>query len=158
MRTVIRSRFDKMTSECIVVRTSFVECGHAFENWSSNAFITLVLRICSRYVYIPTRQRLSIVRRIRTWRWEDDLLWARMNVFRTSFYVPASVERNSYVRFGRDVDTTSFLRPRRTRTSGPNVGRSTQRFILWNIYSFQTSILLAFYCFYYGTSEEKVYK
>ena len=53
---------------------------------------------------VPTRQGSSIVRRIRTWRWEDDLFWARMKVFRTSFYVPASVERNSYVRFGRDVD------------------------------------------------------
>ena len=41
-----------------------------------------------------------------------------MKVFRTSFYVPASVERNSYVRFGRDVAATSFLRPRRIRTSG----------------------------------------
>ena len=27
-----------------------------------------------------------------------------MKVFRTSFYVPASVERNWYIRFGRDVD------------------------------------------------------
>ena len=29
-----------------------------------------------------------------------------------------SVERHSYVRFGRNVDATSFLRPRRIRTSG----------------------------------------
>ena len=67
------------------------------------------------------------VRRIRFWRWEDDLLWDRMKVFRTSFYVPASVERNGYVRFGHDVDATSFLRPRRIKTSGklsygPKVG------------------------------------
>ena len=80
------------------------------------------------FVYLPTRQGSSIVRRIRTWRWEDDLLWARMKVFRTSFYVPASSERNTDVRFRRDVDATSFLRPRRIRTSGklsygPNVGR-----------------------------------
>ena len=66
----------------------------------------------------PTRQGSSIVRRIRTWRREDDLVWARMKVFRTSFYVPMSVERNLYVRNGRDVDATSFLRPRRIRTSG----------------------------------------
>ena len=43
-------------------------------------------------------------------------------------YVPASVERHSYVRFGRDVGATSFLRPQRKRTSGklthgPKVGR-----------------------------------
>ena len=35
-----------------------------------------------------------------------------------SFFIPASVERNSYVRIGRDVDATSFLCPRRIRTSG----------------------------------------
>ena len=39
-------------------------------------------------------------------------------VFRTSFYVPTSVKRIKYVRFGRDVHATSFLRPRRIRTSG----------------------------------------
>ena len=60
----------------------------------------------------PTRQGSTIIRRLRTWRWVDDLLWARMEVFRTSFYVPASVKRNSYVSLWRDVDTTSFLRPR----------------------------------------------
>ena len=77
--------------------------------------------------WFPTRQGSSIERSFRTWRWEDDLLWARMKVFRTSFYVTASLERNKYVRIGRDVDVTSFLRPRRIMTSGklsygPKVG------------------------------------
>ena len=82
---------------------------------------------CFWYTH-PTRQGWSIVRRIRSWRWEDDLIWARMKVFRMSFYVPASVERYSNVRFGRDVDAAYFIRPRRIRTSGklsygPKVGR-----------------------------------
>ena len=33
--------------------------------------------------------KVAKARRVRTWRWEDDLLWARMKIFRTSFYVPA---------------------------------------------------------------------
>ena len=69
-------------------------------------------------IHNPTQQGSSIVRRIRTRRWEDDLLWAHMKVFRTSFYVPAFIERNSCVWFGRDVDARSFLRSRRKRTSG----------------------------------------
>ena len=77
---------------------------------------------------VPTRQGSSIVCRIRTWRREDDKRRAHMKVFRTSFYVQTSIERNSYVRFGRDVHATSFLRPWRIRTSGklshgPKVGR-----------------------------------
>ena len=77
---------------------------------------------------LPTRQGSSKVCRIRTWRWEDDLHWALMKVFRTSFYVLASVERNSYVRFERDVEAASYLRLRRIRTSGklsygPKAGR-----------------------------------
>ena len=51
-----------------------------------------------------------------------------MKVFRTSFYVSASVERNWHDRFGRDVDATSFLRPGRIRTSGKlSYGASAQR-------------------------------
>ena len=38
--------------------------------------------------------------------------------FRMSFYVPASIEHNLYVRLGRDVDATSYLRPQQIRTSG----------------------------------------
>ena len=87
--------------------------------------------LCNFWAYSlfpSTRQGSSIVRRFRTWRWEDGLLWARMKVFRTSFYAPASVERNTYVRLERDLDATSFLRPRRIRTSwklsyGPKEGR-----------------------------------
>ena len=33
--------------------------------------------------HVPSRQGSSIVCVIRTWRWEDDLLWAHMKVFRT---------------------------------------------------------------------------
>ena len=50
------------------------------------------------HVSLPNRQGSSIVRRFRTWRLEDDLLLARMKVFRTSCYAPASVERNSPIR------------------------------------------------------------
>ena len=61
---------------------------------------------------------------------------------RTSFYVAASLERNSYVRIGRDVDATSFLRPRRIRTSGklsygPKLGRPLNvrgRLAEWVVY------------------------
>ena len=47
--------------------------------------------------------------------------------FWTSFYVPASVQRNLYVRLRHHVDATSFLRPRQIGTSGklsygPKVG------------------------------------
>ena len=85
----------------------------------------LYRRIIRQY---PIRQGSSIEDCIRTWRSEDDLLWTRVKVFRTSFYVSTSVERDSYVRLGRNVDATSFLRPRRKRTSGklsygPKVGR-----------------------------------
>ena len=34
----------------------------------------------------PTRQGSSILRCIRHWRWDDDLLLANMNIFRTSFF------------------------------------------------------------------------
>ena len=47
----------------------------------------------------------------------DNILWARIKLIATSFHVPA-YERNSYIRLGRDVGATSFLRPRRMRTSG----------------------------------------
>ena len=53
----------------------------------------------------------------KTWRWVDDRPWARMNVFRTSFYVPASKERNPYFRHGRDVDATFFSAPK-TKKNG----------------------------------------
>ena len=39
-----------------------------------------------------------------------------MKVFRTSFYVLASAD--TYVRIGRDVNDTYFIRSRRIRTSG----------------------------------------
>ena len=41
-----------------------------------------------------------------------------IRVFRTSFYVPTSMKRDSYVQFGRDVDEMSLLRPQRIMTSG----------------------------------------
>ena len=45
-------------------------------------------------------------------------IWAHMHVFRASLYVPTSVGRYSYVRLGRNVNTTSSLRPRRIKMSG----------------------------------------
>ena len=81
------------------------------------------------YIYdsLPTRQGSFIARCIPTWRWEDDLLWANIKVFRTSFDVPASEQRNSYVRILPDVGTSSSLGLRRMMTSGklsyrPKVG------------------------------------
>ena len=54
----------------------------------------------------PLGKGASIVRRFRTWRREDDLLWANIKVFRTSFYVPAPV---NVIRTS-DSDVTSMQR------------------------------------------------
>ena len=77
----------------------------------TNTFLRCFLN-CSHSARVVLSTSLSVVTLRPVW------LWARMKVFRTSFYVPASLERNSHVRIGRDVDATSFLRPRRITTSG----------------------------------------
>ena len=79
-------------------------------------------------LFYRKRQGSSIVRHIRTWRWEAALLWTRMNIFRATIYVWASAEQHSFIRLGHDVGAISSLLPRRMRTSGkrlywPKVGR-----------------------------------
>ena len=94
---------------------------------------TIVFERAAMIVYQPTRQDVH-------GRWADDLLWARMKVFRTSLFV-ADVENTWHrrcVRFGR---TNYVLRtPGRKRTSekcsyGPKLGRplkvAFERDVLW---------------------------
>ena len=90
----------------------------------------LTVKMAIYAMFNPTRQGSSITRRIRTWRRYDNKLWADMKVFRTSFHVPASKERNSYAPLGRDFRATSFLRfistitNVRKKTKGTTEGRS----------------------------------
>ena len=83
-----------------------------------HVFDIVITRIpCRGICCNPLGKGSSIVRHIRTWRSEDDQLWTRMKVFRTSFLRHGVQRRLFYVRLGRDVDATSFLRPRRMRRS-----------------------------------------
>ena len=46
--------------------------------------------VAKSVLYNTNRQGSSIMRRIRMWRCEDDILWAHMKHFLTSIYIPSS--------------------------------------------------------------------